>query len=396
LSNAFKFTKDNGYIHVYISKSEKGKNALIKIEDNGVGMSNDAIEHAFDVFYQGEYENYKGSGLGLALSKNLIELHKGSITVASEKWKGTTFEICLPLGKEHLAKEEIVDAVPEAVNSIFYENEKIFTADLITEQPVTNEAESIQGGKEYTLLIIEDNADLRQFLVKKLHAQYEILEADNGQMALQKAFDHIPDLIICDVVIPGKDGMALTSIIKNDLRTSHIPVVLLTAKTSIEQQIEGIKNLADAYVTKPFNTLFLEQTIKSLLANRARLKEHFTGEMPVTLNTQTISKPDRKFISEFSALVESNLSNEDFNIDSICRNLGVSRVQLYKKVKALMNMNVNDYILSTRLQKAKYLLKNETFTIAEIASRTGFSSPTYFSTVFKSKVGVTPKEFREK
>jgi signal transduction histidine kinase/DNA-binding response OmpR family regulator len=396
LSNAFKFTKDNGYVHLYISKSENNKNAIIKIEDNGVGMSKDAIEHAFDVFYQGEYENYKGSGLGLALSKNLIELHSGYITVTSESLKGTTFEICLPLGNEHLAKDEMVASSPEAINSILYEHEKIFTADLTTEQAVKSEAEPTPTKKEYTLLIIEDNADLRQFLAKKLNTQYEILEADNGQTALQQAFDHIPDLIICDVVIPGKDGLTITRTIKTDFRTSHIPVILLTAKTSIEQQIEGMKNWADAYVAKPFNTLFLDQTIKSLLTNRARLKEHFTGEMPVALNTQIISKPDRKFVSEFKALVESNLSNEDFNIDCICKSMGISRVQLYKKVKALLNINVNDYILSTRLQKAKYLLKNESLTIGEIASRTGFTSPAYFSTVFKSKEGMSPKEFRER
>jgi signal transduction histidine kinase/DNA-binding response OmpR family regulator len=396
LSNAFKFTKDNGYIHIYINKSENSQNAVIKIEDNGVGMSKDAVEHAFDVFYQGEYENYKGSGLGLALSKNLIELHKGSITVTSENLKGTTFEIYLPLGNAHLAKDEIVDSSPAAIHPILYEHEKIYTADLTTEQTVKHEVATNQTKKEYTILIVEDNADLRHFLAEKLNTQYQILEADNGQTALQLAFDHIPDLILCDVVIPGKDGLALTRIIKTDFRTSHIPVVLLTAKTAIEQQIEGIKNWADAYVTKPFNTLFLEQTIKSLLANRARLKEHYTGEVPVALNTQVINKADRKFISEFMALVESNLSNEDFNIDSICKNMGISKVLLYKKVKTLLNMNVNDYILSTRLQKAKYLLKNESFTIAEIASKTGFASPAYFSTVFKSKNGITPKEFREK
>jgi DNA-binding response OmpR family regulator/galactitol-specific phosphotransferase system IIB component len=396
LSNAFKFTKDNGYVHIYIRKNEDSHKAVIKIEDNGVGMSIDAVEHAFDVFYQGDYENDKGSGLGLALSKNIIELHKGSITVASENSKGTTFEIYLPLGNEHLAKDEMVDSSPAAISSILYEHEKIYTTDLTTEQTVKPEVETNQTKKEYTVLIIEDNADLRHFLAGKLNTQYEILEADNGQTALQLAFDHIPDLILCDVVIPGKDGLTLTRIIKTDFRTSHIPVVLLTAKTSIEQQIEGIKNWADAYVTKPFNTLFLDQTIKSLLANRARLKEHYTGEMPVALNTQVINKTDRKFISEFTALVESNLSNEDFNIDIICKNMGVSRVLLYKKVKTLLNMNVNDYILSTRLQKAKYLLKNESFTIAEIASKTGFASPAYFSTVFKSKNGITPKEFREK
>jgi signal transduction histidine kinase/DNA-binding response OmpR family regulator/ABC-type xylose transport system substrate-binding protein len=396
LSNAFKFTKDNGYIHIYISKSENGNNALIRIEDNGVGMSKDAIDHAFDVFYQGEYENYKGSGLGLALSKDLIALHKGTITVVSEKWKGTTFEISIPMGKEHFAADELIIGPPEAKDAVLYEHEKIFTADLAIDQTPMQEEETVPTAKEFTVLIIEDNAELRQFLVTKLNTQYETLEADNGQSALQQAFDNIPDLIICDVVIPGKDGMELTRILKNDFRTSHIPIVLLTAKTAIEQQIEGMKNWADAYVTKPFNLLFLEQTLKSLLGNRARLKEHYTGELPAALNTQTMSKPDRKFISEFSALVESNLSNEEFSVDSICKSMGISRVQLYRKVKALMNININDYILNTRLQKAKYLLKNEALTIGEIASRAGFSSSAYFSSVFKSKVGVTPKEFREK
>jgi ABC-type sugar transport system substrate-binding protein/DNA-binding response OmpR family regulator/nitrogen-specific signal transduction histidine kinase len=396
LSNAFKFTKDNGYIHIYISKSENGNNVVLKIEDNGVGISKDALDHAFEVFYQGEYENYKGSGLGLALSKELIGLHKGSIIVASEKWKGTTFEISLPLGNTHLAKDEMAASVLETNQAVLYEHEKIFTSDLIMEQIEKNETEAVQTEKEYSILIIEDNADLRHFLTTKLNTQYETLEADNGQLGLQQAFDNVPDLIICDLVIPGKDGMALTRIFKNDFRTSHIPVVLLTAKTAMEQQIEGMKNLADAYITKPFNVSFLEQTIKSLLGNRARLKEHFTGELPTGLNTQTISKPDRKFISEFSALVESNLSNEEFNVESICKNMGISRVQLYRKVKALLNINVNDFILNTRLQKAKYLLKNESSAIGDIACKTGFSSSAYFSSVFKSKVGITPKEYREK
>jgi len=233
-------------------------------------------------------------------------------------------------------------------------------------------------------------------LQKELQNSFNICKATDGLQALEILKNEVIHLVISDIMMPVMDGIELCRKIKTDIEYSHIPVILLTAKNSIEQQIEGMKNWADAYVAKPFNTQFLDQTIKSLLANRARLKEHFTGEMPVALNTQIISKPDRKFISEFKALVESNLSNEDFNIDSICKSMGVSRVQLYKKVKALLNMNVNDYILSTRLQKAKYLLKNESFTIGEIASRTGFTSPAYFSTVFKSKEGITPKEFREK
>jgi signal transduction histidine kinase/DNA-binding response OmpR family regulator len=395
LSNAFKFTKDNGFIHIYINKNEN--NAIIRIEDNGVGMAKDAIVHAFEVFYQGEYENYKGSGLGLALSKELITLHKGTISVSSEKWKGTCFEICLPLGNTHLANNEMVlEQEPETNQAVLYEHEKIYTADLTTDTLVKIETDEAPAEKEHSVLIIEDNADLRHFLVNKLNTQYEILEGEDGQTALQQAFDNVPDLIICDVVIPGKDGMALTAIFKNDFRTSHIPVILLTAKTAIEQQIEGMKNMADAYITKPFNITFLQQTIKSLLGNRARLKDHFTGEIPADLKTQTMGKPDRKFINDFSAMVESNLSNEDLTVDVICKQMGISRVQLYRKVKALLNINVNDYILNTRLQKAKYFLKNESCTIGEIASKTGFSSSAYFSSVFKTKVGVTPKEYRER
>ena len=190
--------------------------------------------------------------------------------------------------------------------------------------------------------------------------------------------------------------MALVNIFKSDVRTSHIPVILLSGQTNIEHQIEGMKNMADVYITKPFDVAFLEQTIKSLIANRSKLKDHFTSELPSNLKTQTLGKIDRKFISEFTALVESNLSNENFSVEDISKSLGVSRVQLYRKVKALLNINVNDYILNTRLQKAKYLLQHEESTISEVAYEVGFSSPAYFSTVFKSKFGVTPKAFKEK
>jgi signal transduction histidine kinase/DNA-binding response OmpR family regulator len=394
LSNAFKFTKDGGYIHVYVNKTEDGKEVSIKVEDNGVGMTKDAVANSFTVFYQGEYENYKGSGLGLALSKELVQLHKGTISVVSEKWKGTTFEILLKTGNAHFTKEELAES--DASPSVLYEHEKIYTSDLEGEQTLKTNASINTGSKEYSLLIIEDNPELRSLLVNKLSATYEILEAADGQSALQQAFDSIPDLIISDVVIPGKDGMALTNILKNDIRTSHIPIVLLTAKTSIEQQIEGMRNMADAYITKPFNIQFLEQNLKSLLANRARLKEHFTGDISSSLKTQTVGKLDKKFITDFTALVETNVSNDEFSVEDICKQMGISKVQLYRKVKALLNINVNDYIVDTRLQKAKYFLQHEELTISEIAYKVGFSSPAYFSTVFKSKFGVTPKAFKEK
>jgi signal transduction histidine kinase/DNA-binding response OmpR family regulator len=393
LSNAFKFTNDNGFIYVHISKSENGQEALIKVEDNGAGMSKEALEHAFEVFYQGDYENYKGSGLGLALSKELIRLHQGTISVSSEKWKGTTFVIRLPLGNAHLKKEEMVEG--EAAPALLYEQEKIYTSDLMVKQAGPHESDGKAADRTQSVLIIEDNEDLRTFVAGKLGADYQTLEAGDGESAEQQAFDHIPDLIICDVVIPGKNGLELTNLFKNDLRTSHIPVILLTAKTNIEQQIEGMKNRADAYITKPFNIQFLEQTVKSLLVNRALLKEHFTGDLSSQVSTQAVGKLDRKFLNEFTTLVESNLSNEDFSVDEICKAMRMSKGLLYKKVKALLNLNVNDYILNARMQKAKYYLEHEKWSIGEIASKVGFSSATYFSTVFKSKFGLTPKAFKE-
>jgi signal transduction histidine kinase/DNA-binding response OmpR family regulator len=394
LSNAFKFTKDNGYVHVYINKSDNNHDVVIKVEDNGIGMSEAVVNKLFNIFFQGEYENHKGSGLGLALSKQLIKLHKGTITVASEKDKGTTFELCLPLGNDHLEADDL--AASEPTSSVLYENEKVYTTDLEKEHFVHNETEGIKKEKNHSILVIEDNDDLRCFLANRLNAQYEVLEASSGSAALQQAFDNVPDLIISDIVIPGKDGLALVNIFKGDIRTSHIPVILLTGQTNMQTQIEGMRNMADAYLTKPFNVQFLEQTINSLLSNRAMLKEHFTSELPSNLKTQTVGKLDRKFVSEFTSLVESNLSNDEFSVEDISKQLGISRVQLYRKVKALLNINVNDYILNTRLQKAKYFLQHEESTISEVAYKVGFSSPAYFSTVFKSKFGVTPKAFKEK
>lgn len=394
LSNAFKFTKDGGYVHIYIHKVGLTE-VVIKVEDNGRGMSEEAVKNAFTVFYQGDYENQKGSGLGLALSKQLIKLHKGSISLQSSKSKGTTFEIHLPLGNAHIDTQDI--AVAEQTPYVFYEDVKVYTTELEPEtKSKSNEMEEVVVNREFSILLIEDNADLRGFLKNRLAAHYEILEAQDGQSALQQAFDVVPDLIVSDIVIPGIDGISLVSIFKSDVRTSHIPIILLSGQTNIEHQIEGMKNMADMYITKPFNVLFLEETIKSLIANRSKLKTHFTSELPSSLKSQTPGKIDRKFISEFTSFVESNLSNENFSVEDICKHIGISRVQLYRKVKALLNINVNDYILNSRLQKAKYLLQHEESTISEVAYEVGFSSPAYFSTVFKSKFGVTPKTFKEK
>ncbi len=392
LSNAFKFTGDNGTINVIIDKTADGNTAIIKVEDNGIGMSADDTAHAFEIFYQGHSSTFKGTGLGLSLSKELIALHHGSITVSSEKEKGTCFEIHLPIGKAHLQPDEILTEKPALLNS--YEDARIYTAEM---EPAALQQEAVAyADKENTVLIIEDNDDLRAFLKIRLGSGYEVHEAAIGEKGIDIAFDIVPDLIIADIILPGQNGLQITETLKQDIRTSHIPIILLTAKGSIEEQIEGIKSQADAFIVKPFNLQYLEENIKTLLKNRAVLREHYTSELPSETRSNSSNKIDRKFINQFTATVESNISNEDFSVDDICKEIGISRVQLYRKVKALLGYNVNDYILTVRLQKAKFLLINENLTISEIAFKVGFASQAYFSTVFKSKFSLTPSEYKEK
>ncbi len=393
LSNAFKFTNDHGFINVTIDKSLDNRSAIIKIEDSGVGMSQEAVEHAFDVFYQGHEGTFKGTGLGLALSKELIAIHQGKIILKSEKWKGTHFEVTLPLGNAHLKKDEILRETQSFY--INYDDVKIYTT--YSETTNFSPEESSKVEKEYSIVLIEDNTDMRIYLKNNLAKAYEIHESENGTEGLNLAYNIIPDLIITDIILPGKDGLDITNILKNDFRTSHIPIIILTAKGSIEKQIESLKLKADAFIVKPFNFQYLEETINSLLRNRETLKDHYTCELPnECLHSPMVKKIDRKFVNEFSAIVESNIANENFGVDDICKEIGVSRVQLYRKIKALLGCNINDYILSVRLQKAKFLLINEDLSISEVASKVGFASQAYFSNVFKSKVGTTPKAFKEK
>ena len=387
LSNAFKFTEENGTINITIDQDKEQESAIIEIEDNGIGMSTEDVEHAFDVFYQGHSSTFKGTGLGLALSKELIKAHNGNIIINSKKGSGTCFTITLPFKQN------------KGLRAIKYNDDKnlkethIYTTDVLPhnyEKVTTKTSENLAS-----ILIIEDNDDLNSFLSNRLEGSYEVLTAKDGNEGMNKAFDVVPDLIISDIIMPGMSGLKLAEILKNDLRTSHIPIILLTAKTSIEDQIEGMKSFADLFISKPFNLKYLEESIVSLLRNRAVLREHFISELPSESRSNSSNKLDRKFISEFTSLIESNLANEDLSVDDIYKGLGISKIQLYRKTKALLGFSVNDYILSVRLQKAKYLLMNEDLTISEVAYKVGFSSQAYFSTVFKSKFSVTPSEFKE-
>jgi signal transduction histidine kinase/DNA-binding response OmpR family regulator len=390
LSNAFKFTPDKGRVYLYI-KNIAPDHVQITVEDNGIGMTKSEVAHVFEVFYQAE-SNYKalGTGLGLALSKELIALHQGTIAVLSQPNKETAFTIELPLGNKHFQQDQLINEQTEGFSSVqnFELNDESIISDVATPDKIS--------ALEQSVLIIEDNNDLVRLLEQKLQNSYQVFVANDGEEGLRLAFEHIPDLIVCDVMLPKKDGLSVTAILKTDFRTSHIPVIMLTARTTTEQQIEGIQTGVDAYITKPFNLLYVQEMIKTLLKNRALLREHYTSELPIeTSSGNNPNKLDKKFITQFTAYVEEHYDNSELSVEDIGKDMGMSRVQLYRKVKALLGMSVNEYVQQVRLNKAKFLLRHDDLTVADVAYKVGFSSPTYFSTAFKGKYNQTPMEYKK-
>jgi signal transduction histidine kinase/AraC-like DNA-binding protein/ActR/RegA family two-component response regulator len=388
LSNAFKFTADNGQIKVAVVKDVITNRTTVKVEDTGKGMTKEQQERAFEPFYQGTRS--KGTGLGLSLSKELVSLHSGQIELWSEKDRGTRFEVVLPLGKAHFREDQLMREKPDDIN---YEEDLIYFEE---EKNAENIHQQADKENEQTLLLIEDNEDMRYFLKKQFGKNYRILEANGGTDGLKTAVEEIPDLIIADIMMPGKDGLSLTRILKTDLRTSHIPVVLLTARNTMEQKIEGIQTGADAYVTKPFNLVFLSEIIKNLLYGRASLREVFSAVIQPGQFPASMGDLDQQFLRKFTGFVEEQYTDQTLSVERLSEEFGLSRVQLYRKVKALTGESANDYIQHVRLRKASQLLLEGELTIAEIAYKTGYSSPAYFSTAFKTKYACSPTEYKER
>lgn len=377
ISNAFKYTPDGGLIHVSILKNTN--KIEINIADNGIGMNAEEKAHAFDLFYRGNKNISLGTGLGLALSQEFVTLHGGEITINSEKDKGTTFKINLPIIESKQVCEE-----KSAINLSKRTDEFEDTESQIIRNDFNHTFEN-------TIILIEDNQDLNLFLSQKLEKQYNVVATENAERGWQEILSYIPDVIICDVMLPGMDGFALTQKVKSDFRTSHIPVILLTAKSQIESQIEGTKAGADDYILKPFNQQLLEEKLKGLVENRDRMRRRFSNEV---INPNQLQKGERRFLLEFEALIEKNIKDSTLSVEKLSQQLGMSRVQLFRKISALTNKNVADYIAEYKLQKAKILLKEQEKNIAEIAYELGFSTPSYFTTFFKQKTNQTPTEWR--
>lgn len=385
LSNAFKFTPNNGVITIDIIDEFDSNFVKIHFKDSGIGIPKNEMNNVFKAFFQGSNNNKASSGIGLHLSKEFIEMHKGTIEVNSKH--GTEFIITLYKDNVHLDSDEIIYEA-DIVDSSLLSSNLDYEDDSITEQLVLNDED------HYSVLIIEDNLDLVKYLKGKLSLEYSVSVSD-GTDAIEKALELIPDIILCDVSLPGKSGFDICEILKKDLRTSHIPTIILTALNNKESYIKGLESGADLYLTKPFSFSILAQSIKTLIYNREKLRYYFVNNVHNIDASSSFGSMEQEFISKLNKIIDNNMDNSKFSVENLANELNISRIQLYRKIKAIVGVNVSDYIQNIRLEKAKSLLQDTHLTISEIAYATGFSSPNYFSTSFKGKFKKTPKAFRE-
>ncbi|TXG37477.1 substrate-binding domain-containing protein [Seonamhaeicola maritimus] len=385
LSNAFKFTPDNGKIDINIVNEIDNNFVKILFKDSGIGIPKKDLQGVFKAFFQASNNNKASSGIGLHLSKEFVEMHKGSIDVSSKH--GTEFTLTLYKGSAHLNSDEIVyepDLVDDSIlnfNSDFEENDFI-------EVGVPNDEE------RYSVLIIEDNPDLIKYLRNKFIGDYDVYMSD-GSDGIEKAFELIPDIIICDINLPDKSGFEICEILKKDLRTSHIPTIILTALNNKESYIKGLESGADLYLTKPFSFAILSQSVKTMIYNREKLRYYFINNIHKINIEESFGSVEQEFLTKINQIINKNLDNSKFSVENLASELNISRVQLYRKTKAILGVTISDYIQNIRLEEAKSLLQETLLTISEIAYATGFSSPNYFSTSFKNKFDISPKAFRE-
>ncbi len=391
LSNAFKFTAPGGRISIVLKK--ESKKVLVVLSDTGKGIPEEQLPHVFDRFFQADKEKndiQEGSGIGLALVKELVELHGGDIAVESKVGCGTRFMLRFPLGCKHLHPEEIVLSASE--NHVYTPTKNALNADL--HHPEKQSSETPQKhAKRPQLLLIEDSKDMRAFIRMRLEAAFYIIEAVNGQDGILKAFKMVPDLIISDVMMPEKNGYEVCQALKTDLRTCHIPVILLTAKAAQEEKLEGLEIGADDYLTKPFDSKELLIRAQNLIQLRRQLRERFAESITLKPNEVTTNSLDQTFLENALQIVESNIANEQFGIDILSREIGMSRPNLNRKFRALINQSTNQFIQSVRLQRAADLLSQNAGTVAEIAFQTGFGSTAYFVKCFKDHFGETPGNY---
>ena len=389
ISNAVKFTPAGGKIMIEVRKNESEKLLQIDVNDTGAGIAKDQLTHVFDRFYQGSEaarSGETGSGIGLALVKELVELHQGHIKVNSIEGQGTTFSILLPIGTKRPTTEEIFPAKND---------DQIFFPEEITPDSVVTMIEEVELTAENTLLLVEDNPDMRAFIRDTLVGSYHIIEAVDGQDGVEKAYKYIPDIIISDVMMPRKDGLQLCEELKHDERTSHIPIILLTAKADIESRLAGLERGADDYLAKPFNRDELLIRSRNLLDLRKRLWERYSTLHPTVPAESKDVQIEDAFLQKIRAIIEDQLSDTELEIEQLSRLVGMSRSQMFRKIKALTGQSPSLYIRSIRLHRAKELLQTTEMNVSEVAYTVGFSTPTYFSDAYLEAYGIRPSQVKK-
>ena len=391
LSNAFKSTPDHGNIIirariVQAGSSPRGKEHFrISVADNGKGIPEPDIGLIFDRFYQSDTNQLlqqEGSGIGLALTKELVELHHGTIRAESTIGKGTEIIIELPID------------LPMVANTSTQEKASIAKEVVRAHVHVEAEEDKIDMTMNGcpVVLVIEDHDDVRHYIQETLTRRFTIVSAKDGEEGISKAMEIIPDLIISDVMMPKKDGFEVCNVLKNDEKTSHIPIILLTAKSDSEDKIAGLLTKADDYVTKPFVPRELLVRIENLIASRLQLREKYKQEGVLKPKDIAVNSVDEKFLNRLIEVVEVHMGDEKFGVEQLGNEMGMSRSQLHRKLTALLGQGPNQFIRSFRLHRAHDLLKQNSATASEIAYQVGFSSPSYFTKCFHEQFGYTPSE----
>lgn len=407
ITNALKFTPAGGQVSVKItvpasperSNPAGGRWVQISVADTGTGIPAEDLPHIFERFYQGNnlHQGAQGAGIGLALAKEIVERHGGQISVfshcgeAPNPRKGTCFVISLPLPELPVEEPEAPSAAHLPVRNV---------PDAIAALAEAPEVIKPGGGPDKksaeVILLVEDNAELRAFLRTFLASQYTVVEAANGREGVQTATETVPDLVISDVMMPEMDGFAFCQALKGDPRTSHIPVILLTARAGEESKLAGLHTGADDYLTKPFNSRELRARVQNLIDQRRRLREKFSREILLKPGDISVSSLEEQFLNRVKRVVEEHLGDETFTVEALSREVGMSRVQLHRKLTALTGFSAGEFLLKMRLQRAEQLLRQNAATVSEVAYTVGFNTPNYFAKCFRKEFGCSPSEYRQR
>lgn len=403
LTNAFKFTCEGGEITVIANLLSDDHNSTgspghiqIKVVDTGRGIEAQHLERIFERFYQVESSGNEaslGTGIGLSLTSDLVKMCHGKITVLSEPGKGSSFIVTLPVKRDSFREEDFISGLPDLDQ---YRQQLIASEEFDCEDEISNEEIHTHGkGSEHLplILIIDDNRDIRKYLFSKLSSHYYLIEASDGQEGLNKALKYNPKLVICDVMMPGMNGYELCEKLKTDMRTCHIPVIILTAKASQKDQIESLETGADAYISKPFNSKILEKQINQLINSREQLKQFFKNGNTFSPDEIIVESSDKILLNRIIKVMSSNLSNPDFGVEELGREVGLSRAHLYRKLKQMTGHSAIEFVRNMRLQRAAQLFRQNRIYVAEVAYLSGFKELSYFRKIFREFYGMSPQEY---